>query len=1461
MRELKRIRACTEETAAAQASSPPPPSPPIPPQNPSSAAMGGLRAAAAAGDGGAAVVERLPLPPPPPPDPKTMARWYQLEALERAVRGNTLVFLATGAGKTLIAVMLLRAYAHRLRRPEWRRFAVFLVPTVVLVGQQARVVQAHTDLVVKQFYGDMGVDFWDATTWRSAVEDAEVLVMTPQILLDNLRHSFFRLQDIVLLIFDECHHTKGNSPYACIFKEFYHRHLISSPSDPLPRIFGMSASLIYSKGLDWHSYSKQISEIENLMNSKVYTVDSESALSEYIPFASTKIVQYDDSNILSELRDNILSCLYTLTEQHIEALKGKLHGSSLENAKQRISKLSQTFIYCVDNLGVWLAAKAAEVQSYKENSISFWGEIMDKNVESFIKNYSEEVHRELSRFLKKGHTGDNFPTDSQDGMLTSKVNCLIQSLLQYRHMQDLRCIVFVERVITSIVLQALLSSIHQMSGWIVKHMAGNRSGLQSQSRKNHTEIVESFRKGKVHIIIATQILEEGLDVPSCNLVIRFDPSATVCSFIQSRGRARMQKSDYLLLVRRHVFNLVAFVHLGDAEAHTKAKKFLASGQIMREESLRLGSISCQPLENTLCEESYYLVKSTGAIVTLNSSVQLIYFFCSKLPSDEYFKPLPRFYIDKAFGTCTLYLPKSSPVQTVYLEGEVSVLKETVCLKACQELHAIGALTDFLLPELGVPCDEPDIVVEKYQHEQPAYFPEEFVDNWCSFSRLGIYHCYKISLEGCLKTASPTDILLAVKCDMGSDFTSSSFKLPGGQDNASANMKYVGIVHLSQEQVIIARRFQTTILSLLISDDHVEVSNTIKYFHEMQVSIGVVYLLLPLVSGKIDWCSMKFSASPVHEANNKHMRHCHSCKDIDLLQTKDGPFCRCILKNSIVCTPHNSRFYAVTAFLDLNAKSLLLRHGGSVVTYKEHFKTRHGLTLTCENQPLLAASQLVKVRNFLHKCYSKKKKEPGDTYGVELPPELCRIIMSPVPANTLYSFSYVPSIMFRIQCMLLSGKLKVQMGPKMQKFDVPVLKILEALTTKKCQEEFSQESLETLGDSFLKYVTTCHLFSEYRLQHEGILTKMKKNLISNAALCQLACNINLVGYIHAEEFNPKDWIIPGLGYDERGNSKISFLTPNGMYSLWKMSIKSKRIADSVEALIGAYLSTAGEKAAFLMLKSLGMNIEFHTEIPVERKFSTNAEEFINVRSLEAMLGYKFNDSSLLLEALTHGSYQTSGPTACYQRLEFLGDAILDHLFTVYYYSKYPECTPQLLTDLRSASVNNNCYAHAAVKSGLNKHILHSSSELHRKMSDYLENFGQSFTGPSHGWEAGIGLPKVLGDVIESIAGAIYLDSKCDKEVVWRSMKQLLEPLATPETIEPDPVKGLQEFCDRGSFKITYEKSHVDGVSSVIARVKAGGTTYSATKTGPNKVVAKKLASKAVLKDLKAGLKDPKAAAVS
>lgn len=138
-----------------------------------------------------------------------------------------------------------------------------------------------------------------------------------------------------------------------------------------------------------------------------------------------------------------------------------------------------------------------------------------------------------------------------------------------------------------------------------------------------------------------------------------------------------------------------------------------------------------------------------------------------------------------------------------------------------------------------------------------------------------------------------------------------------------------------------------------------------------------------------------------------------------------------------------------------------------------------------------------------------------------------------------------------------------------------------------------------------------------------------SLLIQHLLCLLLC---FQGYIRSEAFNPKTWIVPGVGYDicDRSLRKL----------------KSKRIADSVEALIGAYLSTAGEQAAYIFLKSLGMDIEFH-KMPIERVITIKAEEFVNVKSLELLLDYSFNDPSLLMEALTHGSYQIAGTTPCYQ----------------------------------------------------------------------------------------------------------------------------------------------------------------------------------------------------------------------
>ncbi|KAL8507745.1 hypothetical protein ACS0TY_018332 [Phlomoides rotata] len=1378
----------------------------------------------------------------PVSNPVPFARSYQLEALELALKQNTVIYFETGTGKTLIAIMLLRSYAHLLRKPS-RYIAVFLVPTVVLVTQQGEAVKAHTNLKVGQYYGDMLVAFWDAATWKRETDGNEVLVMTPQILLDALRHTFITLDQIKVLIFDECHHAKGKHQYACIMKEFYHRELLKN-NPQLPRVFGMTASLIKAKASpSAEGYWEQISELESIMHSKVFTCSSDSILSQHITFSTPKLKIYDHKEIPQETLNILEFDLQQLAKKHELSLSSSSISESVKkSAKDKLKKLLSTFMFCLAELGIWLAMKAAEVYSREDGNIFIWDH-MDVTGDRVIKAFSIDAVKVFSAHIPSGpewSIHNDLIANITAGYLTSKVTCLVETLLEYRELKNLRCIVFVERIITAIVIRILLNELlPEFTEWRTEYTAGNNSKLQSQSRKEQKEIVDEFCKGTVNIIIATSMLEEGLDVQSCNLVIRFDPCDTICSFIQSRGRARMQNSDFVLMVKS-----------GDHSAIARMKRYLKSGLMMRNECLGHADLPCKPLDNEMFGEPWYEVEKTGAIVTLSSSVALLHFYCSKLPADRYFKPDPRFTIDKELGSCTLHLPSSCPVQVITVQGNSKSLKKLACFEACKKLHEVGALTDNLLPDIvEEEAEDQEYGYEPYVDEQPRYFPRELVGS-CVNEAETRFDCYLIELKQDFQyDVKPQSIVLAIRGRLDNDLKFLNLDLDADRGKIIVSVKEVGYVTLNPEQVALCQQFQVTVFQCL--KHKLDKLHTNDEHSGRNGSTMFNYLFLPSVCShdniSIDWKCISAVLYPKNSSEDDHANCCSSRGYEHLVHTKGGLVCSCMLENALVCTPHNGYMYCTKGTLHgMNGNTYFSTRDGEYITYKNYYQQRHEITLQFEGQTLLYGKHVFTAQNYLQSRIPKTKEQSNNS--CELPPELCSIVMSPISISTIYSFSFLPSVIHWIESLLIAANLNcVPLGHSSENVIIPTDKVLEAITTKKCQEKFNLDSLETLGDSFLKCAVSQQLFKTYQNHHEGLLSLKREKITCNVALCKLGCERKIPGFIRNEPFDLKKWIIPGT------NSAYQILEEQlplhkKVYIGGTRIIKSKTVADVVEALIGAYLSAGGEIAALSFMAWLGIKVDFVT-VPYTRTLVKNPEMHINIRYLESLLKYSFRDASLLVEALTHGSYMRPEVPGCYQRLEFLGDAILDYLVTVHLYLSHHGLSPGLITDLRSASVNNDCYAQSAIRAGLHKHVLHFSPDLQTHINRIIRNFDKIQLDQTFGWESEITLPKVLGDVIESIAGAIFIDSGGDKEKVFRSMKPLLEPLVTPATLKLHPKRELHQLCQKMQYEFKKHVVSKNGVASVTVEVGARGKVYKETRTAADRKMALKVACKALLKTIK------------
>lgn len=165
----------------------------------------------------------------------------------------------------------------------------------------------------------------------------------------------------------------------------------------------------------------------------------------------------------------------------------------------------------------------------------------------------------------------------------------------------------------------------------------------------------------------------------------------------------------------------------------------------------------------------------------------------------------------------------------------------------------------------------------------------------------------------------------------------------------------------------------------------------------------------------------------------------------------------------------------------------------------------------------------------------------------------------------------------------------------------------------------------------------------------------------------------------------------------------------------------------------------------------------------------------IEELETVLGIKFHSVELLKEALTHRSYlneKPGWPLPHNERLEYLGDAVLELIVTEFLFKKYPEKQEGELTSLRAALVNYQILARVA-----------------RAMS--LEGF--LFLSRGEAKDSGKAREVILANSIEAVIGALYLDQgyEAAKNLVHRFVLTHVDEVIEKNLVR-DPKSILQEI---------------------------------------------------------------------
>ncbi|CAG5115396.1 unnamed protein product, partial [Candidula unifasciata] len=514
--------------------------------------------------------------------PDLKLREYQKELAENAVKGrNTIICAPTGSGKTRVATYIILNHLQKRAENEERKIA-FLARTVPLVMQQYKGLKKY--LPKKFEVTHLTGDSEDSMHLHFLLKDIDVIVMTPRILENHLKKNCLpHLGIFSMLVFDECHHTRKGEPYNTLMYSYLKtKKLISEAKEngevtdiKLPQIVGLTASISVEKAVQEDEAVNCILEVCGNLDAESIScvVKNEEELKMTVPVPTEKLIKLREIE-QDEAVKKIIKLMNKLEEAVHHHVK-EINNDELKTLLKKIPSNKKSQLYGQWTVKIRNMARAFPRQENREtispvraliiiadylsaynNALELHDLVLLEHVLSYLDKCFSEFSQNENRSSNENFYFEDFAElknlmKTRKGTENPNLTRLKETLLKYLIESGDRCIIFVR---TRALTEALASWLNSCSDAKLRDLkatvfTGTAASVDQggMTTAEQDEVIQRFQSGDVRLLVSTSVGEEGIDIPECNLVIKYNHVGNEVTTVQTRGRSRKKGGMSILL--------------------------------------------------------------------------------------------------------------------------------------------------------------------------------------------------------------------------------------------------------------------------------------------------------------------------------------------------------------------------------------------------------------------------------------------------------------------------------------------------------------------------------------------------------------------------------------------------------------------------------------------------------------------------------------------------------------------------------------------------------------------------------------------------------------------------------------------------------------------------------------------------------------------------------------------------